>query len=163
MNRKQKSYLIFTLLAVLLIVVLAGCGNTAASGAGNKDTAATQQQPSPAQKPTEQANSTNSDMSSDMPGMSTPAPAPSDNTNPAPADSAKLDGKALFLKTAAGVGCARCHGESATGTDIAPSIAGKTADQVKYAIGSVGNMDMFQQLSDQEIGAIANYLQTLKK
>lgn len=74
-------------------------------------------------------------------------------------------GKDFFLNGVGsqGIACARCHGANALG-DTAPKIAGKNATQIKTAIQSVGVMaPFFSDVSDDQVNAIAAYLQSLGK
>lgn len=74
-------------------------------------------------------------------------------------------GKDLFLNGAGsqGIACARCHGANALG-DTAPKIAGKKESEIRTAVSTVGVMvPFFGDLPNDQILAIAAYLQSLVK
>jgi PKD repeat protein len=67
------------------------------------------------------------------------------------------DGNALFTQK-----CSTCHGADALGGTLAKiSIVGKTAQEITDAIMSVPNMSSLNNLTTDEIQAIADYLATL--
>lgn len=75
---------------------------------------------------------------------------------------AAANGKAIFEKTAGGVGCAACHGLDARGKrDLAsPNIRGKTVSDILRALETRAQM-RFINLSDDELEAVAAYLKVL--
>jgi mono/diheme cytochrome c family protein len=80
-------------------------------------------------------------------------------TLPAGSAAAAADpvGKGLYERA----GCIACHGPDARGTDLAPMLAGHTAEQVKrYARNPQGKMPRFgpDKLSDSELDAVAAYI-----
>lgn len=67
------------------------------------------------------------------------------------------DGQALFMQK-----CSTCHGADALGGTLARiSIVGKTAQEITDAIMSVPNMSSLNNLTTEEIQAIADHLATL--
>jgi mono/diheme cytochrome c family protein len=70
-------------------------------------------------------------------------------------------GEEIFQRTAGGVGCASCHGREARGGAGVPNIVGRPASDIQRALRTVGQMS-FIKLSDEEIEAVAAYLQTLR-
>lgn len=71
-------------------------------------------------------------------------------------------GKQLFVSN----GCAGCHGIDAHGSIIGPAIAGVTAEKlrVKTNVGPKGMLPYAPgALSDQDLAAIAAYLQAMNK
>lgn len=68
-------------------------------------------------------------------------------------------GENVFQHTAGGVGCQLCHGQDAKGL-IGPNIVGKTADDIRFQFENNDQMK-FITLTDQEIAAVAVYLQYL--
>lgn len=83
---------------------------------------------------------------------------------PALAQDAALDpqaeaGKLIFEKTAGGVGCAMCHGETAEG-DIGPAIQGADPAAIRSQLDSNEQMT-FISLSDEEIEQVSVYLRYL--
>lgn len=84
---------------------------------------------------------------------------------PPPLDPAKVKaGDLLYHNGPAGLGygCARCHGQLAQG-GTGPRIVGKSASTIQQAIGFVGQMQAFSELSDDQIQNIAAYLQSLQQ
>ena len=80
---------------------------------------------------------------------------------PAPASFIKR-GEEIFQRSAGGVGCASCHGIDARGVDAsAPEILGRPPKAIKRALATVSRMD-FISLSDDDVEAVAAYLQFLK-
>lgn len=83
------------------------------------------------------------------------------------ADKLMARGRAVFEKTAGGIGCAACHGHFAMG-DIATAPNIRTADEtrVKNALGGVGAMRFLAPtLSPEDVRAVQvflRYLNTLK-
>lgn len=68
-----------------------------------------------------------------------------------------LNGEELF----ANAGCAACHGEDATGTDIAPALTGHSVAQVKrQARAPIGIMPVFSpdKISNEELQEIGEYV-----
>jgi len=62
-------------------------------------------------------------------------------------------------------GCGACHGQMAEGTDVGPSLAGHTAEQVHQQVRSpLAQMPAYpvEQLSDDDLEAIAGYIAGLK-
>jgi len=77
-----------------------------------------------------------------------------------PAGEAKT-GRAIYLAA----GCGACHGQKAEGTDVAPSLAGHTAEQVHQQVRNpLAQMPAYpvEQLSDDDLEAIAGYIAGLK-
>lgn len=72
------------------------------------------------------------------------------------------NGKAIFEKTAGGVGCAACHGLDGRGKrDLAsPNIRGKAVSDILRALETRAQM-RFINLSDDELEAVAAYLKVL--
>lgn len=71
-------------------------------------------------------------------------------------------GKRLFQSKA----CVACHGPAAQGTDLAPGLAGKTADQIRHQVREpMEKMPPFStaQLSDSELEAIIQYIESLSQ
>ncbi|MBI2830355.1 MAG: cytochrome c [Chloroflexi bacterium] len=93
----------------------------------------------------------------------TPKTSPPATTSPAPpkVDPAVLraKGEEIFQKTAGGVGCKACHGVDGKGGNLGPNIRGKTADELKRALG--GDAMSFIQLSNADIEAVVEYLKYL--
>ena len=61
-------------------------------------------------------------------------------------------------------GCTACHGDDASGTDIAPALVGLTMEQIKDQVREPsGTMPPFsaEQISDNELDQIAVYLMSL--
>lgn len=71
-------------------------------------------------------------------------------------DPVALPGKRIFEETAGGVGCASCHLEDGTG-DVGPNIQGRTAKEIREALGRVEKMAMIE-LTETEIDQVAEYL-----
>jgi len=70
-------------------------------------------------------------------------------------------GRAVYLDA----GCAACHGENAEGTDVAPSLAGHTSEQVHQQVRSpLGQMPGYseEQLADDDLEAITDYIAGLE-
>jgi len=68
-------------------------------------------------------------------------------------------GRVIFEKTAGGVGCATCHGETAEGNEDvgAPNIQGKSSVAILEQLRS--NPDMqFIKLTDDEVDQVEAYL-----
>jgi len=87
------------------------------------------------------------------------APAPA----VAPAGGAPFaQGRAIFEKTAGGVGCASCHGMNGAGDTTAggPDIRGATEERVRAALAGVVLMSRIT-LTDTEIAAVVAHLETL--
>jgi mono/diheme cytochrome c family protein len=62
-------------------------------------------------------------------------------------------------------GCAACHGQNAEGTDVAPSLAGHSAEQVHQQVRSpLAQMPAYsvEQLADGDLEAIAGYISELE-
>ncbi|HEY3365563.1 MAG TPA: hypothetical protein VGK74_10960 [Symbiobacteriaceae bacterium] len=120
-----------------LLPVLSGCGGKTATTAAAPTAA-------PAAAPT-----------------ATPAPAAA---APAPANAQLDSAKVLFQETAGGQGCQQCHGKDAKGTvEVgAPDIRGKQEADIRKALENVEMMRIVK-LSDEEITAVAAYLQVLNK
>jgi mono/diheme cytochrome c family protein len=62
-------------------------------------------------------------------------------------------------------GCAACHGQNAEGTDVGPSLAGHTAEQVHQQVRSpLAQMPAYpvEQLSEDDLELIAEYVAGLK-
>ncbi len=94
------------------------------------------------------------------PTPAAPAIGPTTAPATAAADGAVAEGRALFSS----VGCSSCHGADARGTNIAPPLAGHTAEQVKRQVRTPqGAMPAFSiaQLSDERLGKIAAYITSL--
>jgi len=66
-------------------------------------------------------------------------------------------GREVYLNA----GCSACHGLSAEGTDIGPSLAGHTAEQVHQQVRSpLAQMPAYPavaQLSDEDLDQVAGY------
>ena len=63
-------------------------------------------------------------------------------------------------------GCVACHGPEAQGTDLAPNLAGKTADVIRHQVRQPKEkMPPFstEQLSDSELEAIIQYIESLSR
>ena len=74
--------------------------------------------------------------------------------------SAEAQGRDLFL----GRGCAACHGQDAQGSDIAPALPGHSKAAVTRQVRApLGIMPAYSvtQLSDEELEAIARYIEGL--
>lgn len=85
----------------------------------------------------------------------------SDVATPAPASVIKR-GDEVFQRAAGGVGCASCHGVDARGIDgSAPEILGRPAKWIERALATVPQM-RFISLTDDDVDAVAAYLQFLK-
>ena len=85
----------------------------------------------------------------------------SDVATPAPA-SMIARGEDVFQRAAGGVGFASCHGIDARGIDgLAPEILGRPAKAIERALASVSQMG-FISLTDDDLDAVAAYLQFLK-
>ena len=70
-------------------------------------------------------------------------------------------GRELYLAA----GCGACHGQNAEGTDVGPSLAGHTAEQVHQQVRSpLAQMPAYpvEQLPDDELMAIADYIAGLE-
>ena len=98
-----------------------------------------------------------------------PVPAPSPVPAPPPEASPKVDpavlqakGEEIFQKTGAGgVGCKACHGTDGKGiANTAPEVRGKTADDIKRALG--GDAMSFIRMTNEDIDAVAVYLKYLQ-
>ncbi|HEU6444519.1 MAG TPA: cytochrome c [Gaiellaceae bacterium] len=62
-------------------------------------------------------------------------------------------------------GCGACHGQNAEGTDVAPPLAGHTAEQVHQQVRNpLAQMPAYpvEQLSDDDLEAIVGYIAGLK-
>ncbi len=95
-----------------------------------------------------------------------PAASPSAAPVAAPAAAANplVLGRALFEKTAGGVGCASCHGMTGVGGAQfnAPDVRGANEARVRSALSGVAVMSRIT-LSDVEIAAVVSHLQELNK
>lgn len=89
-------------------------------------------------------------------------PPPPTSTSPPPDPAEVKAGEQLYQTSAAGIGCARCHGLDARGK-LGPKVVGKSPAAIKQAIGLVAQMAPFQDLTDGQIQAISAYLKTLPK
>lgn len=70
-------------------------------------------------------------------------------------------GRAVFLE----VGCASCHGDDASGTVIAPGLAGHNELQVRRQVrGPIGVMPVFgrDSLSPEDLDALVSYVESLE-
>jgi len=70
-------------------------------------------------------------------------------------------GREIYLAA----GCGACHGQNAEGTDVGPSLAGHTAEQVHQQVRSpLAQMPAYpvEQLSDDDLEAIAEYVAGLE-
>ena len=79
----------------------------------------------------------------------------------APAGEAKT-GRKMYLAA----GCGACHGQKAEGTDVGPSLAGHTAEQVHQQVRSpLAQMPAYpvEQLPDDDLEAIAVYIAGLER
>ena len=88
-------------------------------------------------------------------------PSPTATTPPAAALSLVEQGERLFAVK----GCATCHGVGAAGTDIAPALAGHSAEQVRRQVRNpVGSMPAFgaERITDQELDMLAVYVESLE-
>ena len=66
-------------------------------------------------------------------------------------------GREIYLAA----GCGACHGQKAEGTDVGPSLAGHTAEQVHQQVRSpLAQMPAYpvEQLPDDDLEAIAGYI-----
>jgi DNA-binding beta-propeller fold protein YncE/mono/diheme cytochrome c family protein len=91
--------------------------------------------------------------------------APVANAPAAPAAGNSLAlGRTIFEKTAAGIGCAACHGLNARGgvQFNAPDIRGADEARVRSALAGVAQMSQIK-LTDVEISAVVAHLQELNK
>lgn len=97
-------------------------------------------------------------------GVAASASAPSDQTAPAAADAVLARGKEIFEKTAAGVGCASCHGMDGKGSSCIGAPANRGADEatVRTALATVEMMSIVK-LTEDEIKAVVAYLAVLGK
>lgn len=105
------------------------------------------------------------------PPAATPSPATKAPVSPAApkiAPTAKVDpsalrtkGEEIYKKTAGGMGCQACHGADGKGVpNTAPNILGKSADDIKRALG--GDAMRFIAISDDDLQAVAAYLKSLE-
>jgi mono/diheme cytochrome c family protein len=92
------------------------------------------------------------------------APAATPGAAPAAAANPRALGRAIFEKTAGGVGCASCHGMDARGGAQfkAPDIRGADEMRVRAALAAVAVMSRIA-LNDAEIAAVVAHLQALNK
>lgn len=92
------------------------------------------------------------------------APTPQPGVPPTSSTDRVARGKLVFDKTAAGVGCQFCHGLDGRGRAefASPDIRGKTADDVRSALQTRAQMSAVK-LNEQEIDAVAAYLQALPR
>jgi len=77
-----------------------------------------------------------------------------------PAGTAAM-GREVYLNA----GCSACHGLNAEGTDVGPSVAGHTAQQVHQQVRSpLAQMPAYSeaQLSDEDLDQVAGYLAALE-
>jgi mono/diheme cytochrome c family protein len=81
-------------------------------------------------------------------------------STPAPEGDIVALGERLYQKEAGGIGCQYCHGQDARG-DVGPNIRGKSLAAILQAVGTIPNMQMMANLTDEEFEAIAAYLETL--
>lgn len=96
-----------------------------------------------------------------QPAASPSAPATPPATPKGDSAALRAKGEDLFQKTAGGVGCQMCHGADGKGKpNIAPAIRGKTADDIKRALGL--DAMSFIRLTDDDIQAVAEYLKYLQ-
>ena len=103
------------------------------------------------------------------PSAAAPAPRPATSgsqSGAAPASSTLLaQGRKVFEETAGGVGCAYCHGHDGKGTGPAGLQAAFIQDKkevdIRYAMANLPMMSIVK-LNDQEVEAVAAYVQTLK-
>ena len=151
MNKKITARILSVAIAALGLAALAGCG-------GGSDPTAT---PLP---PTATPTATPAPPTP----TATPTPAPTaqpTNTTVSGGGDAQLiaAGKEVFDKTAGSVGCAYCHHADATGDVVigSPDIRGVTEAQIVDALATRAQM-AFITLTDDEIKAVAAYLQTLE-
>ncbi|MBI4329580.1 MAG: cytochrome c [Chloroflexi bacterium] len=95
----------------------------------------------------------------------TGAPAPTSSPTVQSGSALLAQGKLLYEKTAGGLGCAYCHGLDGRGKGpaamTAADIRGKDEGYVRRAIQSGVPIMAFIKLSDDEITAVAAYLQYL--
>jgi len=93
----------------------------------------------------------------------TPVPNPAAAPAPAGGNSLAL-GRAIFEKTAGGIGCAACHGMNGRGGAQfnAPDIRGADEARMRSALAGVVQMSQIR-LSDAEIAAVVAHLQELNK
>ena len=143
------------LLGSVLLAILAACGG---STAGNAPTPTTTQAtatsgPTPTLVPAATATA-----------VITPTVVPTATVNVGSGD-LLARGKSLYEETAGGLGCAYCHGLSGRGdgsADVnAANIRGLGEPQIRAALGGGVAMMGFIELSDDEITAVAVYLQYL--
>ncbi len=104
----------------------------------------------------------------------TPAPTATPTVAPAPTSSAGHSssdpltlGKEIFEKTAGTVGCAYCHGMDAKGGGIsgegAPDIRGVIKTQIRGALAGGVPLMGFIKLNEEELSAVAAYVEYLSK
>ena len=98
--------------------------------------------------------------STPSPSPATPPPAvtPTPKVDPA---ALKAKGEEIYQRTAGGVGCKSGPGTDGKGIpNTAPDVREASADDIKRALG--GDAMNFVRMTDEEIQAVAAYLQSLK-
>ncbi len=167
-----------TALAVAgLALFLASCGGSGASDASTPVTPSVQS-PTPvaATSPRPVSTATTTATAPQPPAKATatvapgsPAPTAAPALTPSPTASSNsallAQGKLIFEKTAGGLGCAFCHGLDGRGVGpaqiTAPNIRSKSEGDVRAAIQGGVAMMGFIKLTDEDITAVAAYLQYL--
>ncbi len=96
---------------------------------------------------------------------STPSPISKPPPSPPPTSPPKGDevalkamGKEIYQRTTA-EGCQSCHGTDAKGGNLGPDIRGKTAEEIKGALGA--DPMTFISLTEEEVEAVTAYLKHL--
>ncbi len=159
-----------TALAVAgLALFLASCGGSGASDASTPVAPAVQSPTpvaatSPRPAPTATATSTPASApATSSPPASAPTSTPTTGSGGSTSEQQILArGKVVFEKEAGGIGCQACHGLDGKGTQgPGPNIRGKSEGTVRAAIQGGVVMMSFIKLSDEDITAVAAYLQYL--
>lgn len=100
--------------------------------------------------------------------QATPAPTAAPSQPPATTSNSDplAKGKAIFEKTAGGVGCASCHGLDGKGGLPgvgAPDIRGASEERVRRALAGGVPIMTFIKLSEEEKAAVVAYLRYLNE
>jgi mono/diheme cytochrome c family protein len=144
-----------TALLSLLVIASAACGG---------DPAGTSATPGPSIEETVNPAVTPSTVATSQPdATASPAPTLTPTAEPDDPQQALIDqGKIIFEVSAGGVGCASCHGLDGRGKPelATPPNRGATEDIIWNALQTRPQMT-FISLTDQEIKAVAAYLQWL--
>jgi len=165
-GKGKRTGLIAAIAAVAIAAVAAACGGgSGAAPAGSVEPPAattSPEQPATTAAPAEPATTAASEEPATIAAPAEPATtaASEEPTTTAGTDDPVAAGEELFQRTAAGVGCARCHGTDARG-GIGPNVVGKSKEAIQQALGTVAVMQAFTSLTEDQIEAIAAYLETL--